>query len=80
MNTEDATMERININTVLLTIVLGISGWSLLEQNAQGKAQAAYAVRIDSQSVELANLSARLQSNDAAIQDLRLQIARMATR
>lgn len=72
--------DKFNVNTLLSAIILGLCGWSLLEQNAQGKAQAAYAVRADAQAVELADLRIRMQANDAAIQDLRLQIARIQLR
>lgn len=65
------------LNTVLITVVLMLSSWSLLELNAQGKAQAAYAVRADAQARELAELRLRVQANDTAIQEVRLQIARI---
>ncbi len=77
MQNEGTETMQSKLNTILLTIVLGISGWSLMEQNAQGKAQAAYAVRSDAQARELVDLRARMQANDAAIQDLRIQIARI---
>lgn len=69
-------MKSLNVNTILLTIVLGLSSWSLLELNTQGKAQAAYAVRSDSQARDLVELRLRVQANDAAIQQLRVDIAR----
>jgi uncharacterized protein HemX len=69
--------DKLNVNTILLTVVLGLSGWSLLEQNAQGKAQAAYAVRQSAQEFALEDLRARMQKNDAAITELQLQIARL---
>lgn len=69
--------DKFNVNSALLLIVMALSSWGLFEQNAQGKAQAAYAVRADAQARELADLRVRMQANDAAIQDIRLTIARM---
>lgn len=69
--------EKFNVNTILLAVVLGLSGWSLLEQNAQGKAQAAYAVRSEAQAVELAELRIRQQRTEVAVTELQLQIARL---
>lgn len=69
--------EKFNINTLLSTIILGMCGWSLLELNAQGKAQAAYSVQAAGQAIELAELRARMQRNDTAIQELRVEIAKL---
>jgi hypothetical protein len=72
--------ERFNVNTLLSTLILGLCGWSLLELNAQGKAQAAYAVQAAGQAIELAELRVRMQRNDTAIQELRFEIAKITPR
>lgn len=69
--------DKFNVNTLLITILMGLSGWSLVEQNAQGKAQAANSVRSDTQARELALLWQRTQANELAIQEIKIQIAKM---
>jgi hypothetical protein len=73
-------MRNLNLNTVLITVVLALSGWSLMELNGQGKAQATYAARSDAQARELAELRIKVQENEAAIQRVRLDMARFLPR
>lgn len=67
-----------NLNTVMLGVVLGLSGWTLNRVSSLSEQISAINERGNAQQRELIELRARLTVTDAQVQANALAIARMA--
>ncbi len=67
--------KQFNLNSVLLTIVLGISAWSLSEQVKQGRDFSKMEERLSNQTVAVTELRLRLTAVETEITGLQIKLA-----
>lgn len=66
---------HINLNTVLLTIVLALGGWTLNRTAALSEQMSAASERDSALATTMTDIRARLVLAETQIQDIRLEIA-----
>lgn len=70
-------MRQLNLNSILLTVVLLLSGWTLSEVSQQGKDAAADREKLAANSREIADLRSRMLSAEVAIVNAQINLARL---
>lgn len=64
-----------NIHSLLLTIVLALSGWTLATVSGQNRDNATAQVNIQTNARDILDLRARITVAEAAVQQTKMQVA-----
>lgn len=71
-----AVKEGLNFNTILITIVLMLSAWTLKKVSEMGEAQAGLTVRVNNHDSQITELRGSVRDNTSNIVDLRVNRSR----
>lgn len=71
----ESSPRSVNFNSVLLTLVLGLSSWTLVTLNTTNKDTATQQVKLDTGARDLADLRVRMSAVELQVQQTRIQLA-----